>query len=178
MPASVRTETDKDVTSLVTVLAGWERVAVENFVATFVTVAMLPDCVTSWTELAKDVDKTVEVEAFSVVPGRPALVLVAVTQNVEPGNVKVDVLVNCVIVALIVIVVVPAARASRPLRKKRAAGVGAQVIVVFLVVVWVEVYKAVLVCALAVVVFKTRLPDREMVLVVLKPFCVFVTYEV
>lgn len=117
-------------------------------------------------------------EAFSVVPGRPALVLVAVTQVVEPGKVKIDVLVNCVIVALIVIVVVPAARASRPLRKKRAAGVGAQVIVVFFVVVWVEVYKAVLVCALAVVVFNTRLPDREIVLVVLKPFWVLVTYEV
>jgi len=52
VPASVRTETDKDVANLVTGLAGWERVAVENFVATLVTVAMLPECVTSWTELA------------------------------------------------------------------------------------------------------------------------------
>lgn len=39
-------------------------------------------------------------------------------------------------------------------------------------------YENVLVCALAVVVFSIRLPDREMVLVVLKPFCVLVTYEV
>jgi hypothetical protein len=52
VPASVRIDTDVDVANLVTVLAGWETVAVENFVATFVTVAMLPDCVTSWTELA------------------------------------------------------------------------------------------------------------------------------
>ena len=87
------------------------------------------------TEAAKEVDKTVEVEAFSVVAGRPALVLVPVTQDVWPGRVKTAVLVNCVTVELIVIVVVPAARASRPLRKKRAAGEGAQVIVVFLVVV-------------------------------------------
>jgi hypothetical protein len=40
------------------------------------------------------------------------------------------------------------------------------------------VYEIVLVCALAVVVFTTRLPEREMVLVVLKPFWVLVTYEV
>jgi hypothetical protein len=119
------------------------------------------------TEVAKEVDNTVEVEAFSVVAGRPALVLVAVTQDVWPGRVKTAVLVNCVIVELIVTVVVPAARASRPLRKKRAAGEGAQVIVVFLVVVWIEVYEKVLVCAFAVVVFSIRLPDREMVLVVL-----------
>lgn len=91
------------------------------------------------TEVAKEVDKTVEVEVFSVVAGRPALVLVAVTQDVWPGKVKIDVLVNCVMVELTVIVVVPAARASRPLRKNRAAGEGAQVIVVFLVVVWTEV---------------------------------------
>lgn len=135
VPASVRTDTDVDVTNLVRVLPGCETVAVENLVARLVTVATLPDCVISWTELAKEVDKTVEVEAFSVVAGRPALVLVAVTQDVWPGRVKVDVFVNCVIVALTVIVVVPAARASRPLRKKRAAGEGAQVIVVFLVVV-------------------------------------------
>jgi hypothetical protein len=131
----VRTDTDVDVTNLVTVLAGWDTVAVENFVATLVTVSTLPACVTSWTEVAKDVDRTVEVDAFRVVAGRPELVLVAVTQVVCPGRVKTAVLVNCVIVALIVIVVVPAARASRPLRKKRAAGEGAQVIVVFLVVV-------------------------------------------
>ena len=174
----MRTDSDVDVMNLVTVLAGSETVAVENFVATLVTVATLPGCVTSLTEVAKEVDKTVEVEAFSVVAGRPALVLVAVTQDVWPGRVKTAVLVNCVIVELIVTVVVPAARASRPLRKKRAAGEGAQVIVVFLVVVWTEVYENVLVCAFAVVVFSIRLPDREMVLVVLKPFCVLVTYEV
>jgi hypothetical protein len=118
------------------------------------------------------------VEAFSVVAARPALVLVAVTQDVWPGKVNTVVFVNVVIVALTVMVVVPAARASRPRRKKRAAGVGAQVIVVFLVVVCVEVYDNVLVCAFAVVVFNTRLPDREIVLVVLMPFCVLVTYEV
>jgi hypothetical protein len=131
----VRIDTDVDVMNLVRVLTGCERVAVENLVARLVTVATLPGCVTSWTELAKEVDKTVEVDAFSVVAGWPALVLVAVTQDVWPGRVKVAVLVNSVIVALTVIVVVPAARASRPLRKKRAAGEGAQVIVVFLVVV-------------------------------------------
>jgi len=118
------------------------------------------------------------VEAFSVVAARPALVLVAVTQDVWPGRVKTAVLVNVVIVALTVMVVVPAARASRPLRKKRAAGVGAHVIVVFLVVVCVEVYEKVLVCPLAVVVFNTRFPEREIVLVVLEPFWVLVTYEV
>jgi len=125
--------------------------------------------------VAREVETTVEVEAFSVVAGRPALVLVAVTQDVWPGSVNTAVFVNVVIVALTVMVVVPAARASRPLRKNRAAGVGAQVIVVFLVVVCVEVYENVLVYALAVVVFNTKLPDKEMVLVVLKPFCVLVT---
>jgi len=107
----VRTDTEEDVTTFVTVLAGWETIVVENFVARLVTMATLPDCVTSWTEVAKEVDRTVEVEAFSVVAGRPALVLVAVTQVVWPGRVKTDVLVNCVTVELTVIVVVPAARA-------------------------------------------------------------------
>lgn len=130
---------DEDVMNLVTVLAGCETVVVANLVAGLVTVATFPGWVTSLTEAAKEVDKTVEVEAFSVVAGCPALVLVDVTQDVCPGKVKIDVLVNCVTVELIVIVVVPAARASRPLRKKRAAGEGAQVIVVFLVVVCVEV---------------------------------------
>ena len=178
VPASVRIDTDVDVTNLVRVLAACETVAVENLVARLVTIAMLPDCVTSLTEEAKEVDKTVEVEAFSVVPGRPALVLVAVTQDVCPGRVKIAVLVNCVTVELTVIVVVPAARASRPLRKKRAAGEGAQVMVDFFVVVWIEVYETVLVCGLAVVVFSIKLPDREMVLVMLEPFCVLVMYEV
>ena len=117
VPASVKTDTEDDVTILVTVLAGWVKTVVANFVARLVVVATLPDCVTSWTEVAKEVDKTVEVETFSVVAGRPALVLVAVTQVVWPGRVNTDVLVNCVTVELTVIVVVPAARAWRALRK-------------------------------------------------------------
>jgi hypothetical protein len=147
---------------------------VDSLVATLVTVATLPDSVTRTTELANEVERTVEVAALSVVAWRPALALVIVSQEVEPGSKTVEVLVKLVMVALTVRVVVPAARASRPRRKKRAAGVGAQVIVVFFVVTWVDVDKIVLVCALAVVVLTTRTPDSEIVLVVLTPFWVLV----
>jgi hypothetical protein len=52
VPASVSTDTEEDVTILVTVLAAWDTVVVANFVAMLVTVATFPNCVTSWTEVA------------------------------------------------------------------------------------------------------------------------------
>lgn len=125
-------------------------------------------------EVAYEVDRTVEVAALRDVAPRPVLVLVMVAQEVDPGIDTVDVLVNEVMVALIVMVVVPAARASRPLRKNRAARVGAQVIVDFFVVVCVDVVESVAVCALAVLVSITRAPDREIVLLLVTPFCVLV----
>jgi hypothetical protein len=130
----VRTDTDAVVMILVEVLAGWETSVVENLVEMNVTVAMLPGCVTRATDSTYEVVSTVEVAALRVVAWPPALVLVIVSQDVEPGSEIVDVFVKLMMVALIVRVVVPAARASRPLRKNRAAGVGAQVMVDFFVV--------------------------------------------
>lgn len=126
-------------------------------------------------EVAYEVDRIEEVAALRVVAPRPGLVLVMVVQEVDPGIDIVEVLVNEIMVSLIVMVVVPAARASRPLRKNRAARVAAQVIVDFFVVVCVDVVESVAVRALAVLVLTTRAPDREMVLLLVTPFCVLVT---
>lgn len=75
-------------------------------------------------------------------------------------------------------VVVPAARASSPLRNMRAPPEGAHVIVVFFVEIWVEVVEKTVVLGLGVTVLSTRAPESEIVLVLLTPFCVFVMYEV
>ena len=49
-------------------------------------------------DVAKEVDRIVEVAALSVVAGRPALVLVSVAQTVGPGRNTVEVFVKDVIV--------------------------------------------------------------------------------
>lgn len=90
-------------------------------------------------EVAKEVERIVDVAGLRVVAGRPELVLVSVTQYVDPGKLMVDVFVKEVVVESTVRVVVPAARASRPLRKRRAPEDGAQVIVVFFVEICVDV---------------------------------------
>jgi hypothetical protein len=90
----------------------------------------------------------------------------------------VEVLVIDVIVWLTVNVVVPAARTSSPLRNIRAPPEGAQVTVVFFVVICVEVADNTVVLGLGVTVLTTRAPESEIVLVLLTPFCVFVMYEV
>lgn len=91
-------------------------------------------------EVANEVERRVEVAGLRVVAGRPELVLVTMTQYVDPGKLMVDVFVKEVVVESTVRVVVPAARASRPLRKRRAPPEdGAQVMVVFFVEIWVDV---------------------------------------
>jgi hypothetical protein len=90
----------------------------------------------------------------------------------------VEVLVIDVMVWLTVKVVVPAARASSPLRNMRAPPEGAQVTVVFFVVICVDVVDRTVVLGLGVTVLTTRAPESEIVLVLLTPFCVFVMYEV
>jgi hypothetical protein len=79
---------------------------------------------------------------------------------------------------LTVKVVVPAARASSPLRNMRAPPEGAQVTVVFFVVICVDVVDRTVVLGLGVIVLTTRAPESEIVLALLTPFCVFVMYEV
>jgi hypothetical protein len=163
---------------LVRVLAGSLIVVAWFFVMRLVIVWTSPGTVEKVVDVANDVDNTVEVAGLSVVAARPALVLVIVAKTVEPGRNTVDVLVKDVMVWLTVNVVVPAARASSPLRNMRAPPEGAQVTVVFLVEICVDVVDRTVVLGLGVTVFSTRAPDSEIVLVLLTPFCVFVMYEV
>ena len=133
MPASVTTTVEVDWMRLVMVLAGWLTVVISVLSARFVMVTTLPVTVEKSREVVNEVDRIVDVAGFKVVAGRPALVLTTVTQAVGPVSEVLEVFVKDVIVELRVRVVVPAARASRPLRKRRAAEVGAQVMVVFFV---------------------------------------------
>jgi hypothetical protein len=178
VPASVRTETEVERTMLVNVLAGSLIVVASFFVTRLVIVWTSPGTVEKAVDVAKDVDRIVEVAGLRVVACRPALVLVIVAQTVEPGRNTVEVLVKDVMVWFTVSVVVPAARASSPLRSMRAPLEGAQVTVVFFVEVWVDVVEKTVVLGLGVTVLSTRAPESEIVLVLLTPFFVLVMYEV
>jgi hypothetical protein len=178
VPASVRTETEVERMVLMRVLAGWVIVVASFLVATLVIVVTWPRTVEKAVDVAKDVDRIVEVAGLRVVAWRPALVLVIVANTVGPGRNTVEVLVMDVMVWLTVNVVVPAARASSPLRNMRAPPEGAQVTVVFFVVTCVEVVDTTVVIGFGVTVLTTRAPESEITLVLLTPFCVFVMYEV
>lgn len=168
-------EVDVDRTTLVIVVAGCVTVVTEVRVARLVIVIRFPEIVWVAVEVAKEVERMVDVAGLRVVPGRPELVLLTVAHSVGPGKLIVDVFVKDVIVVLTVIVVVPSARASKPLGKRRAPEDGAHVIVVFLVEVSVEVVDCKTVLAFAVVVLTTKAPERETELVLLTPFSVLVT---
>jgi hypothetical protein len=98
VPASVRTETEVERTMLVNVLAGSLIVVASFFVTRLVIVWTPPGTVEKAVDVAKDVDRIVEVAGLRVVACRPALVLVIVAQTVEPGRNKVEVLVKDVMV--------------------------------------------------------------------------------
>jgi hypothetical protein len=98
VPASVRTETEVERTMLVNVLAGSLIVVASFFVTRLVIVWTSPGTVEKAVDVAKDVDRIVEVAGLRVVACRPALVLVIVAQTVEPGRNTVEVLVKDVMV--------------------------------------------------------------------------------
>jgi hypothetical protein len=98
VPASVRTETEVERTMLVNVLAGSLIVVASFFVTRLVIVWTPPGTVEKAVDVAKDVDRIVEVAGLRVVACRPALVLVIVAQTVEPGRNTVEVLVKDVMV--------------------------------------------------------------------------------
>ena len=99
------------------------------------TVVIWPPSVIKAVDVANKVENTVDVEGLRVAIGAVVNVLVIVVTIVDPAIDIVDVFVDAMRVAFTVIVVVPAARASRPRRKRRTPAEGSQVTVVFFVVV-------------------------------------------
>jgi hypothetical protein len=78
VPASVRTETEVERMVLVRVLAGWVIVVASFLVARLVIVVTWPGIVEKAVDVAKEVDRIVEVAGLSVVAWRPTPVLVIV----------------------------------------------------------------------------------------------------